>query len=231
MKQPTAKELMTPDVVTVPPETPFFTIAQMLAQRGISAVPVVGKDGTVLGIVTEADLIRRLAGPEAPMGFLRQLFSNMDRLAERYAATHGKTAADIMTTELVSVPPDASAGAIAELMEKRRIRRVLVLENGKLLGLVSRADLLRALVAPATTAETYPDERLRRAVVAAMKRQPWADSYFITVEVKDGIVTFHGFRQGESVNRGLKVLAEEVPGVKGVVDNTEPMPASYYAWT
>lgn len=230
MQLPTARDLMTPDVVTVPPETPFFTVAQMLAQRHISAVPVVGSAGEVLGIVTEADLIRRLAGDaKAPMGLLRSLFSNMDRLADRYASTHGTTAAEIMTPDAITVSPGATAGEIAELMEKKQVRRVLVTEGGKLLGLVSRADLLRALVAPKAEGGDYPDERLRRAVLAAMKREPWADSYFLTVEVKDGVVEFHGFRQSDSVLRGLKVLAEQVPGVKRVEDKTSPLPGPYYA--
>lgn len=221
-----ARDLMTPDVVTVPPETPVLAMAKLLADRGISAVPVVDGDGKVLGIVTEADLIRRLAGEEdRPGGFFASLFGNQERDAEQYARTHGVTARDVMTAEIVAVDPDTLASAVAHTMEDRGIRRVLVTQDGRLKGIVSRADLLRALVAPPPEGGEYPDDRLRRAVMAAMKKEPWADTFYTLVDVKDGVVEFHGFSRSAAVQRGLRVLAENVPGVKGVVDNTQPMPA------
>ncbi|MXP63003.1 CBS domain-containing protein [Roseomonas sp. M0104] len=221
---------MTPGVVTVPPETPFLAIAHLLAERGISAAPVVGPNGALLGIVTEADLIRRLAGADKPpMGLLRQLFANMNRLADRYACSHGTTAAEVMTTDVITIAPETGVGAIAETMEAHNIRRVLVVEQGKLRGVVSRADLLRVLVAPQAEAGDYPDERVRRAVLAAMRREPWADTFYTLVDVRDGIVELHGFSRSPSVQRALKVLAEQVPGVKGVVDKTQPMPPYLFA--
>ncbi|WP_419899829.1 CBS domain-containing protein [Roseomonas sp. USHLN139] len=229
MRPLTARELMTPDVVTVPPETPVMAIAQLLADRGISAVPVLGADGRLRGIVTEADLIRRLAGGHGEMGLLRQLFTDMDQLANRYAAAHGATAAEIMTVELVTVTPETPAGTIAELLEEKKIRRVVVVEEGRLCGVVSRADLLRALVAPPLERGDYSDERLRRAVQAAIKREPWAETFFTLIEVKDGVVELHGFSRSAAVQRGLKVLVSEIPGVKDVVDKTQPMPSYLFA--
>lgn len=227
MSQLTAKDLMTTQVVTVPPETPVSAIAQTLAARGISAVPVVSAEGALLGIVTEADLIRRLANAE-PMGFLRQIFSDMDRLAERYASTHGRTAKEVMTPKPITVTPETTASAIAELMSSRNIRRVMVVQDGRLCGMVSRADLLRALVSP--PAETGPcsDDRLRRAVLTAIKREPWASTFYTMVEVKDGVVELHGFSHSAAVQRGLEVLIGEVPGVKEVVDKTQPLPPSLF---
>ncbi|HWX49825.1 MAG TPA: CBS domain-containing protein [Roseomonas sp.] len=225
MPIPTAKDIMTPDVVTVPPETPFLAVAHLLAERGISAVPVVGPNGALLGIVTEADLIRRLGGADkSSMGILRQLFANMDRLADRYACSHGTTAAEVMTTDVITVTPDTKVSTIVETMEAHNIRRVVVVQDGKLRGLVSRADLLRALVAPQVEEGSYSDDRLRRAVLAAMKREPWADTFYTMVDVRDSVVELHGFRRSPAVQRALKVLAEQVPGVKGVVDKTQPMP-------
>jgi CBS domain-containing protein len=221
-----ARDLMTPDVVTVPPETPVLAMAKLLADRGISAVPVVDADGKLLGIVTEADLIRRLAGEEDKQGgFFASLFGNQERDAEHYARTHGVTARDVMTPHVVSVDPDTLASAVAHMMEDKGVRRVLVTHEGRLKGLVSRADLLRALVAPTADAGEYSDDRLRRAVMAAMKKEPWADTFYTMVDVKDGVVEFHGFSRSAAVQRGLRVLAENVPGVKGVVDSTQPMPA------
>ena len=112
-----ARDLMTPDVLTVPPETPVLTIARMLADRGISAVPVVDAQGQAVGVVTEADLIRRLAGEaDKPAGWFASLFANQERDAQRYARTHGVTARDVMTAEVVAVDPDMAASAVAHLM-------------------------------------------------------------------------------------------------------------------
>lgn len=229
MNRLTARDLMTPDVVTVPLATPVLAIARLLAERGISAVPVLGEGGDVMGVVTEADLIRRLAGEvEKPAAWFRTLFMNPGEEAERYARTHGLRAADVMTEEVVSVTGATLASEIAALMEEKGIRRVLVIEEGRLKGLVSRADLLRALVAEPAEVADCSDDRIRRAVLALMRRQPWVDSFHTLVEVKDGVVEFHGFMRDEGVKRGLRVLAESVPGVRAVRDETLPMPAYLY---
>ena len=229
MSGPTARDLMTPDVVTVPPETPVMAMARLLADRGISAVPVVDGAGKVLGIVTEADLVRRLAGEEdRPTSWFGALFADPASQAERFARTHGVTAKDLMTEKVVSVAPDTTAAHIAHMMEEQKIRRVVVLEGDTLKGIVSRADLLRALVTPAHEEAELSDERVRRAVMAAMKKEPWTDTFYTMVEVKDGVVTFHGFRRSDAVQKALRVLAENVPGVKSVVDDTQPMPVFIY---
>ena len=229
MTGPTARDLMTPDVVTVPPETPVMAMARLLSDRGISAVPVVDPAGVVLGIVTEADLIRRLAGEEdKPSSWFGALFSDPASQAERFARTHGVTAKDLMTEKVVAVTPETTAAHIAHMMEEQKIRRVVVQEGDKLHGIVSRADLLRALVAPAHEEAELSDERIRRAVMAAMKNQPWTDTFYTMVEVKEGKVTFHGFRRSDAVQKALRVLAENIPGVKGVDDDTQPMPIFIY---
>jgi len=225
-----ARDLMTTDVVTVPPETPVIAMARLLADRGISAVPIVDGKGSVLGVVTEADLIRRLAGEEdKPPSWLGSLFSSQTHDAVRYARTHGATARDIMTQEVVGVEPDMLASGVARLMEEKGIRRVLVTQAGRLLGMVSRADLLRALVSPVREEGTLSDDVIRRAVMAAIRKEPWADTFYTLVDVKQGVVEFHGFSRSAAVQRGLHVLAENVPGVKGVTDSTQPMPVYLYS--
>jgi CBS domain-containing protein len=181
--------------------------------------------------VTEADLIRRLAGEaDKPLSWFGSLFSDQAREADRYARTHGLTAADVMTEALVTVAPETPAPEIAEMMERRGVRRVVVTQDGRLRGIVSRADLLRALVAPAPVAGDLSDDRIRTAVLAAIRRQPWADTFYTLVEVKNGVVELHGFSRSAEVQRGLRVLAENVPGVKGVVDQTQPMPQHLVAY-
>jgi CBS domain-containing protein len=136
---------MTPDVVTIPPELPVIRIALLLCARGISAVPVVGADGSLLGIVAEADLLRRLAAAcDRPQSWLVALFSDPATAADRYARTHGFTAEEVMTLDVVTVAPDSPASHVAALMERHRIGRVPVVERGRLCGIVSRGDLLRA---------------------------------------------------------------------------------------
>jgi CBS domain-containing protein len=126
-----------------------------------------------------------------------------------------------MTARVITVGPDESAAHIARLMEEHNVRRVLVTAGGKLLGIVSRSDLVRALITPEQTAEgELSDERIRRAVVAAMRRESWADTLHTAVDVRDGVVEFFCFSRSDTVSRALRVLAENVPGVKGVVDHT-----------
>ena len=230
MQTLTARDLMTPDVVTVPPETPILALAHLMAERHISAVPVLDAEGHVLGLVSEADLIRRLADEdEKHPSWFAGLFADPVAQAERYARAHGATAADVMTTELVSVAPTDSAAHVAKVIEDKHVRRALVLDKGKLLGIVSRADLLRALVAPPGAAAAGSDEQIRRAVVTAMRKEPWVDTFHTVVEVKDGVVEIHGFSRSPAVQRALRVLTEGVPGVKEVRDLTQPMPAYLYA--
>jgi CBS domain-containing protein len=224
-----ARHLMTADVITISPELPVIAIARLLAERGISAVPVVGADGELLGIVTEADLIRRLASTlDEPTSWFAALFADAAAAADHYARTHGFIAQEVMTTDVVTVTPEATVAEIAALLERRGIRRVLVMESNRLCGVVSRADLLRAIAAPSAQRAELSDERIRRAVVAAMRRESWAYASHIAVEVKDGVVEFHGLSRGEAVQRGLHVLAEQVPGVKGVADRTQPIPPDLY---
>jgi CBS domain-containing protein len=228
MESTSARDLMMSGVVTVPPDTPVMDIARLLWERRISAVPVVSSDGVLLGIVTEADLVRRLAAmvDKAP-SWLSSLFADPAVEADRYARSHGFVAQEVMTTDVVTVSQNTRAAEIAALMEEHGIRRVLVVEEGRLCGIVSRADLLRTLVVPKTEAVDVSDDRIRRAVLAAMRREPWADSLHTSVEVENGVVRFHGFSRGEAIQRGLRVLAEEVPGVKGVIDDTAMMPPEY----
>jgi len=217
-----ARDLMTRDVLTAPPTTPVNILAQMLAQHGISAVPIVDEVAQVLGIVTEADLLRRLASAEDPKkGWLAQVMSSQDRQAERYARTHGRIAGDIMTTDVVSVDEEASAAHIAHLLEEKGVKRVPVLRQGRLIGLVSRADLLRAVLDPPASikAETETeDERILRSIEDERTRQPWSDGAFVFADVRNGVVRLYGVARSDEIRKGLCVLARRVEGVKRVVD-------------
>lgn len=222
-----ARDLMTTGLVTIPPEAPLEAVARVLSDRGISGAPVVDAGGNFLGMVTESDLIRRLAAKEdAPKSWVMGLFASAVDQAARFARTHGHRARDVMTTEIASITEDTPIEQAAKLLEEKNIRRVPVLRDGKLVGVVSRSDLVRALLAaPGSLGEHAPDERIRRSLAQAMRNEPWVDTYFIFADVKDGHVTFHGFCRSETVKQGLRVLAENVPGVKAVTFETQALPA------
>lgn len=216
-----ARDLMTPDVITVTPDTPVLGIARLLAERHISAVPVTDAERKPIGIVSEGDLLRQVSGfADDKPGFFEALFSDPAKMAAQYARAHGRTARDIMTTELVTVDEDAAAAEIARQLDKLNIRRVLVLREGRLIGVVTRADLLRAIVAQQTAPVTDgSDEGIYRAVMKEMKKQPWASTFYTTVVVKDGVVEFYGYCGSDEYRRALRVLAEGVAGVKKVEDH------------
>lgn len=222
-----ARDLMSITLRVVQPEMPVAAVTELLSSHGISAVPVVDQTGMPLGIVTEGDLIRRLADEKpGPLGWFLGQFRNPDRLAGRFMKARGATARDVMTADLVTVDEDASAEDIARLMEKRRIKRVPVLRDGKIVGIVSRADLLRAILRRQAEQPTIgeDDRAILRAVLAAMREQPWVDTFWTYPSVHDGVVSFYGYARSDRVRDGLRVLAQEIPGVKGVEDHTEPMP-------
>jgi len=222
-----AKDLMSTNLIVVQPETPVLAVAELLAARGISAVPVVDGAGAMRGIVTEGDLIRRLADQKpGPWGWFLQAFSKSAPLLEQFRKAHGATARDVMTAELVSVGETAGADEIARLMEQHGIRRVPVLKDGKLVGLVSRADLLRAILRSETApaAAATDDTAIQRALASTMREQPWTDTYWVYPGVKDGVVTFYGYARSGAMREGLAVLARGVPGVKAVKDEMSDMP-------
>lgn len=226
-----ARDLMTPDVVTVAPNTPVMGVARLLAERHISGVPVTDADRKILGVVTEGDLIKQVSGrsDESP-GFFKSLFADPARMAEQYVKSHGRTAADVMTPNPMTVTEDTPAGNIAEMLDKEHIRRVFVTRDGRLVGVVSRADLLRALVSPhPTTTGDISDEGIYRAIMTEMKKQPWASTFYTTVVVKDGVVEFYGYCGTDDYRRALRVLAEGVAGVKRVEDHMVIGPLYVYS--
>jgi CBS domain-containing protein len=144
---------------------------------------------------------------------------------EEFVRVHGMRAGDIMTRDVITVGEDTSVEEIARILEERRIRRVPVVRDGRLAGIVSRADLLRVLVAaPPQTPATVDDEALRQRVVDALARQEWAHVSLLSVAASDGVVHLSGFLFSERERPALVVAAEEVPGVRQVVDELQAVP-------
>ncbi len=222
-----ARDIMTSDPVSVPPETPLEAVASLMAERGISGLPVVDGAGNLVGLVTDGDLMRRLSAKEdKPASFFAALLGANADQAIAYARAHGRLVRDVMSTDLATVTEDTTVEEVAHILESRRIRRVPVLRDTQLVGVVSRADLLRAVMEPVASGaqEDASDPRIRRELFARMGAEPWITTRFVFPTVKDGVVSFHGFL-GQEAAVALRVLAEGVPGVKNVVFDTTPPPA------
>lgn len=218
-----AKDVMTSKVITVTSGTLVGEVARLLFERRISALPVVDGERLV-GIISEADLLHRYEiGTDCALcgePWWIRLFS-ADHSPEEYVKAHARYARDIMTQDVATVAPDTPLAEVATLLEKRRIKRVPVLDEGDLVGIVSRSDLVRALVSvkrPRVETGSIADETIRSALMAELRRQAWWRTEFANVTVEDGVVTFGGVIEWEKERTAARVAAETVPGVRGVVD-------------
>jgi CBS domain-containing protein len=215
-----AKDVMTTKVVAVVPGMPVSVIATLLLERRISAVPVIGGGRCILGIVSEGDLIRRSRTAQ-PRSWWLATFGDAESLAREFLKTYGLYAKDVMTREVVTVTEETPVATIAELLEEKGIKRVPVVRDSRLVGIVSRADLLRGLAArglKSTAPEAQDDEAIQAQLLEVLDREPWADTASLSVMVDHGIVHFWGLVRSEEEQRALRVAAEAVPGVRKVRD-------------
>ncbi len=223
------RDLMTTGIASVSPDTPVSAVVRLLAERGISGVPVMEADGVLLGMVTEGDLMRRLALSDEPRhGWFWTPFDDQVGAAERRARVRGAAARDVMTARPLTVTEDTTAGHAARLMEGHRVRRLPVLRDGRVVGVVSRSDLLRALLpAPPdrAAAAAESDQAIRGAIAVQMRRGTWARAPRLSFEVKDGVVGFHGSHGSDATRRATYALAAGVPGVLRVVDHGTELPS------
>lgn len=219
------QDIMTSPVITATPEMPLRDVAELLVRHRISAVPVVDQAGKVVGMVSEGDLIHREeTHTERRQSWWLELFTSDDALAQDYVKSHGRTAKDVMSRHVLSVDTSATPAHVASLLEKRRIKRVPVIEDGKLVGIVSRADLVRALVraAPADAASgKHTDAEIQMALDAAIKNEPWTGSLTLVTTVNDGVVQLLGIARSDDERRALGVLARNIPGVVRVEDRLQ----------
>ena len=225
----TANDVMTTSVVTVAPETPVPEVARLLHESGISGVPVVDTDGKVIGIVSEGDLIGHAGtvGERRRSWWLR-LLTGDDALARDYAKTHAHSVRDVMTARVITVPDTASLADIARQMEKHGIKRVPVVREGRLVGIVSRGNLLQALAAiDVTKTVSAGDRTIRERLTAELQAQPWAHMMTKNIVVENGVVYLFGFVRSDDERRALNVAAGNVPGVTRVEDQMMQRPLDY----
>jgi len=222
-----ARDVMVRAVVTTSSDTTVEQLARLMINLRISGVPVMDRDGRLVGIVTEGDLLRRVeTGTERHRPRWSEPFSSSSRLAAAYIKSHAKRVADIMTREVFSVEELATLGEIADLLETKHIKRVPVVHDGKIVGIVSRADLLKVLAGGgAKTAHEEQDRTIRAQLLAELREQKWADASEGRVVVSDGVVHLWGIVGSEDERRALRILAENTPDVRGIEDHTEFAPA------
>jgi CBS domain-containing protein len=227
-----ASDIMTTEVVTVTEQTPVREVVKVLLARRISGAPVVDADGRVIGLVSEGDLLRRaVLGTQKKRGSWLTFFTGTATLADDYVRSHGEVAGDIMTKHVIAVPPTATLAEIADLMEERRVKRLPVIDGEKLVGIVSRSNLLRALASTSPAQDTTPsdDIAIRVGLLAELAKQPWSRRSDNSVVVSDGVVHLWGLVTTREEQRALELAAKTVPGVKAVqshmiVLSEEPYP-------
>ncbi len=225
-----AKDVMTAPVVTAAPEMPVDEVARLLIKRNISALPVVDPEGRLTGIVSEGDLMRRPeAGTERRASWWLALLGDEDRQAIDYARSHGRHAADVMTREVVTVGEDASVGEIAALLEKHRIKRVPVVRDGKVVGIVSRSNLLQALAAWSPPAQpTEDDEALRQRLVDELARAG-VDTRYVNVVAHGGVLHMWGTVRTDAQRRAATIAAQAAHP-RAIEDNLAVLPRGFGSW-
>ena len=210
------EEIMTKDVITVSPKTPIHEAAALMIDHGVSGLPVVDDAGSVVGIVSEGDLILR-EKPRERMPWWKAFFGDAERLAREYQKAHGMTVGEVMTRSLIAVSPDLPIESVALILDQHRIRRVPVVADGQLLGIVSRGDLIKALAkAPARAGGQPSDERLVREMRARLAEEPWISNRGIVVQTKDGVISLWGLVLTETEKSALETMARTIEGSKGI---------------
>jgi CBS domain-containing protein len=215
-----AADVMVSNVITVHLDTPVAKIAEALLANRISAVPVVDEGGALIGIVSEGDLIHRVeAGTERHRSWWLELLIGREILAHEFVKSHARKAADVMTRPVVTVKPDTPLNEIASLLERHRIKRVPVMNDGKIVGIVSRANLIQALVSAGnamTPAASIEDSILHDNILAQLRSKSWVDASNFSFVVSKGTVELRGAVDSEAEKNAIGVAVEVTPGVREV---------------
>jgi CBS domain-containing protein len=218
---------MSTSLLTVERDTPVRDVIRLLIDHRISGVPVV-EDGRVVGVISEGDLILRERSyrQRGGMAFLaQQLFESHEKLALEYRKSHGLVAGDVMTEPVVTILPGTPVEEIAHLMAERQIKRVPVVEDGKLVGIVSRGDVLRSAYERLLAIEggqnggPQGDQEIVAQLLAELRHEPWAEVSHIRPSCLDGIVTLNGEVESDAEREAVEVAARGVAGVHSVVNH------------
>jgi CBS-domain-containing membrane protein len=219
-----ARDIMTRSVQTATADTLVYDIARTMVEWRISAVPIVDHQGQVIGIVSDGDLLHRPeTGTERRRSRWIDFLIDTSTKAREFRKSHGLRAADVMTRDVVSVRSDTDVAEIADLFETRNIKRVPVIDDGRLVGIVSPRDLIAALArsAPQQPARSVSDSEIQAALDRGLQENAWTDRAVVTFTVRDGVVEMSGIVDDEERHAALRVMAENVAGVHAVRDNLQ----------
>jgi len=222
-------DIMTSPVTGIAPTASIADAARVMLDNKVSGLPVVSADKRLIGIVTESDFLRRVElGTQKRRSRWLDLVRGTDRQAEDYIHAAGRRVEDIMTRQVLSISPDVSLERLVRLMQAHGIKRVPVVGDNRLVGIVSRADLMRAMLrlTPAPDDGVKDDDMIRTAILTEIGRQPWAGNSSIRAGVHDGVVELSGVVSHDSQRKAARIVAENVAGVRKVIDHLaeiEPM--------
>jgi CBS domain-containing protein len=217
-----ARDVMVSPVITVGENETVRDVAKLLIAKRISALPIIDSAGKLVGIVTEADLMRRVeAGTERPQSWWLSLISGDRAIAGEYVKSHAKKVKDVMTRDVKTANPETPLHEIADLLEEHHIKRVpIVSRGGDLVGIVSRANIIQAVASARPELEiSLPDATIRQRLLNELKQRPWARAHKLNVTVTHGVVDLWGFVQSENERQAITAAAGRIPGVAAVKDH------------
>jgi CBS domain-containing protein len=214
------KDVMTPKVISIGVDEAIVNAARLMLHHQISGLPVVDKEDKLVGIVTEGDFLRRgELGTHRRRAKWLEFILGPGKLAQEYVQQSGRKIADVMTPDPWTIDEDESLETVVDMMERHRIKRIPVTRGGRVVGIISRANLMHALasIAPDVGPAASGDSAIRDSIMATVAKQNWAPR--VNVIVKDGVAELYGVVTDDRERQGLVVAAETVPGVKRVVDH------------
>ena len=217
-----AEHVMTRDVISIGPDATVLQAARLMLQHRISGLPVIDKDGNLVGVLSEGDFLRRReTKTERHRSRWLEFLMGPGRMASEYSHSHGCKVSEVMTKDVQSVDEVTPIEDIVDLMERKRIKRVPVLCGGQVVGIVTRSNLMHAMVSLARVAQpaATDDASIRERLLAEMQKEQWAPAASVNVVVHDGVVELWGVIIDERQREALKVAAENTPGVKEVKDH------------
>jgi CBS domain-containing protein len=224
-----ASDIMSARVISIAPDANVLEAIRLMLQNQISGLPVIDASGALVGVITEGDFLRRAeTGTAHKRPRWLEFLMGPRRIADEYVHAHARKVEEVMTREPITITEDALLDEVVRVLERRRIKRLPVVRGAQVVGIVSRANLLRALASLGAVAPppAKTDVAIRQQLLAEFDKQTWAPVALIDVVVKDGVVELWGTITEVAQGEALKVCAENIPGVKSVVSHLtwiEPM--------
>lgn len=221
-----ARNVMVSPVITANASSTVQEVAKLFIENRISAVPVVDDQGKMIGIVSEGDLMHRSeAGTRRRHSWWLMAMISNETLANEYVMANARRVTDIMTRKVITAAPDTPVHEIAALLEKHAIKRVPIVKDGQIVGIVSRANLIQAIAGNRKTFEIpVADAAIRDRILAHLRTQPWAHTSLMNITVNDGVVDLWGLTWSDAEKTAIRVAAESAAGVRGVNDHLSTGP-------